>query len=69
MDGRTTASKGSTLRELAEDMLSMGCTTVVNMDGGGSSTLALRMPGKEGFTILNKPRTAPCAPSAPTSSS
>ena len=55
MDGRTTASKGSTLRELAEDMLSMGCTTVVNMDGGGSSTLALRMPGKEGFTILNKP--------------
>lgn len=55
MDGRTTASRGSTLRELAEDMLSMGCTTVVNMDGGGSSTLALRMPGKDGFTILNSP--------------
>ena len=55
MDGRTTASRGSPLRELAEDMLSMGCTTVVNMDGGGSSTLALRMPGKDGFTILNSP--------------
>ena len=55
MDGRTTASKGSTLRELAEDMISMGCTTVVNMDGGGSSTLALRMPGKDGFTIVNEP--------------
>ena len=55
MDGRTTVSKGSTLRELAEDMISMGCTTVVNMDGGGSSTLALRMPGKDGFTIVNEP--------------
>ncbi|MFR3289455.1 MAG: phosphodiester glycosidase family protein [Lachnospiraceae bacterium] len=47
--------RAAPLRELAEDMLSMGCTTVVNMDGGGSSTPALRMPGKEGFTILNKP--------------
>ena len=54
-DGRSTASRGSTLRELAEDMLSMGCTTVVNMDGGGSSALALRMPGKDGFTIVNEP--------------
>lgn len=54
-DGRSTASRGSTLRELAEDMLSMGCTTVVNLDGGGSSTLALRMPGTSGFTIVNEP--------------
>ena len=54
-DGRSTSSRGSTLRQLADDMLSMGCTTVVNLDGGGSSALALRMPGKSGFTVVNKP--------------
>lgn len=55
MDGRSEASRGSTLDELAEDLLSMGCSTVVNMDGGGSSALALRMPGSEGFTVVNTP--------------
>lgn len=55
MDGRSEASAGSTLEELAADLLSMGCTTVVNMDGGGSSALALRMPGSEGFTVVNEP--------------
>lgn len=55
MDGRSKSSAGSTLEELAADLLSMGCTTVVNMDGGGSSALALRMPGSEGFTVVNEP--------------
>lgn len=55
MDGRTTASRGATLEELANDMISRGCVTVVNMDGGGSSILSLRMPGKSGFTTVNSP--------------
>lgn len=55
MDGRSKSSAGSTLEELAADLLSMGCTTVVNMDGGGSSALALRMPGSEGFAVVNEP--------------
>ena len=55
MDGRSGLSAGSTLEELAADLLSMGCVTVVNMDGGGSSALALRMPGNDGYTIVNRP--------------
>lgn len=55
MDGRTTASRGATLEELANDMISRGCMTVVNMDGGGSSILNLRMPGKSGYTTVNSP--------------
>ena len=37
MDGRSDLSAGSTLDELVADLLSMGCETVVNMDGGGSA--------------------------------
>lgn len=55
MDGRSELSAGSTLDELVADLLSMGCETVVNMDGGGSSALALRMPGQDGYTIVNNP--------------
>ena len=55
MDGRSSYSSGATLEELAEDMLDMGCVDVVNLDGGGSSVLALRMPGEDGFSIMNRP--------------
>ena len=55
MDGRSDLSAGSTLDELVADLLSMGCETVVNMDGGGSSALALCMPGQDGYTIVNNP--------------
>ena len=55
MDGRSDLSAGSTLDELVADLLSMGCESVVNMDGGGSSALALRMPGQDGYTIVNNP--------------
>lgn len=38
-DGRTSASTGLTLYELAEVMSDLGCTTAYNLDGGGSSTM------------------------------
>jgi exopolysaccharide biosynthesis protein len=38
-DGRTSASTGLTLYELAEVMSNLGCTTAYNLDGGGSSTM------------------------------
>lgn len=38
-DGRTRASTGLTLRELAEFMQSLGAVTAYNLDGGGSSTM------------------------------
>ena len=55
MDGRTTASRGSTLSQLAQDMISMGCIYAVNMDGGGSSTMSLLLPGKSAGTVVNSP--------------
>lgn len=38
-DGRTNASEGLSLYELAEFMESLGVTTAYNLDGGGSSTM------------------------------
>lgn len=39
VDGRQRTSAGMTLDELRDYMMWMGCKEVVNMDGGGSSTL------------------------------
>jgi exopolysaccharide biosynthesis protein len=40
IDGRDTGySKGATMTEAAEIMLSLGATTAYNLDGGGSSTM------------------------------
>ena len=38
-DGRTSASDGLTVYELAQIMQQLGATTAYNLDGGGSSTL------------------------------
>lgn len=42
VDGRTTASRGMTLAELAETMQSFGCVGALNLDGGGSTTVVIR---------------------------
>lgn len=55
LDGRSSLSVGATLEDLAQDMLSMGCVDVVNLDGGGSSVMSLRVPGIDGFTVVNDP--------------
>ena len=55
LDGRSGESAGATLEELALDLISQGCRTVVNLDGGGSSVMSLRIPGKSGFTVVNTP--------------
>ena len=47
VDGRTSASKGLGLYDLANAMLSLGCSDAVNLDGGGSSVLYTRQPGKD----------------------
>ena len=39
VDGRNTDSAGCTTEELANYMLSQGCVTAFNLDGGGSSTI------------------------------
>ncbi len=49
VDGRQSMSRGTGLDELARVMLRLGCTEAINLDGGGSSVLAL------GGMSLNRP--------------
>jgi exopolysaccharide biosynthesis protein len=50
-DGRTSASAGLSLYELAEFMKGLGVTTAYNLDGGGSSTMVFN------GTVVNNPTT------------
>ncbi len=56
VDGRETGvSEGVRLPELAELMLERGAVSAINLDGGGSSSLAVRRAGTDGAVIVNKP--------------
>lgn len=48
-DGRQTASEGLSLPELAQLMKDLGCIEAMNLDGGGSSQMAV------GTTLINRP--------------
>ncbi len=50
-DGRTSASEGLSLSELAEFMQSLGVQTAYNLDGGGSSTMYFN------GSLINNPTT------------
>jgi hypothetical protein len=41
VDGRSAASRGVSLSELADMLLNLGATDAMNLDGGGSSTLVV----------------------------
>ncbi|MCH7905065.1 MAG: phosphodiester glycosidase family protein [Armatimonadetes bacterium] len=49
VDGRQSMSDGATLEELAHVMIDLGCTDAINLDGGGSTTLAIA------GVVLNRP--------------
>jgi len=49
VDGRQAMSTGMKLSELASLMISLGCTDAVNLDGGGSTEMALA------YGVLNSP--------------
>lgn len=58
-DGRTSASTGLYLYQLAEFMESLGATTAYNLDGGGSSTMCfngavINNPTTDGRTIKER---------------
>jgi hypothetical protein len=56
VDGRQPGySSGLTLREVAERMLDLGCVTAIELDGGGSTVMLVRMPGERDIKIVNKP--------------
>src|SRR5690606_33991543 len=55
VDGRSPRSVGMTYRELADFLLYQGAFHALNLDGGGSSTLAIRRAAGRGVEILNVP--------------
>ena len=56
VDGRQTGySVGLTQKNLADELLRQGCETVVNLDGGGSTSLSVWIPGQSGPAMRNKP--------------
>ena len=56
VDGRQSGySTGVNLEELAELMLSRGVVQALNMDGGGSTTMAVRLPGDPEVSVVNRP--------------
>jgi len=55
VDGRQPGySIGVRLDELGELMVSRGAVTALNMDGGGSTTMAVRVPGTDGVSVVNR---------------
>ncbi|MGI5970426.1 MAG: S-layer homology domain-containing protein [Oscillospiraceae bacterium] len=55
IDGRSSASAGATLSQVANDFIEMGCVDAVNFDGGGSSALSAIMPGENASNVQNVP--------------
>lgn len=55
LDGRRETGSGETIAGLAALLLRLGARDAVLLDGGGSSTLAFRMPGEPVATVRNKP--------------
>lgn len=54
VDGGKT-SRGMTQIELADFMVTLGAWTAINLDGGGSTTMAARRLGDQSASLLNKP--------------
>ncbi len=55
VDGRSDDSYGLRMVSLARTLLSFGCVTAMNLDGGGSTTAIVKYPGENEFTLVNQP--------------
>ncbi len=55
LDGRSEASKGMNLHELAELLKREGAADAINLDGGGSTTLVLKNPATGVQVVTNRP--------------
>ncbi|MFJ9389621.1 phosphodiester glycosidase family protein [Nocardioides sp. NPDC101246] len=55
LDGQTGASRGMTRAELARFMISLGAYQALNLDGGGSTTMAARVAGDVEPRIVDTP--------------
>ena len=56
IDGRKAGhSIGASLTQVGERLLELGCQTVLCLDGGGSTNLAVTTPDSTAATIINRP--------------
>lgn len=56
VDGRKPGvAIGMSYAELGAEMLRLGCRCALNLDGGGSSVMAVCNPDRKSFRILNQP--------------
>jgi exopolysaccharide biosynthesis protein len=56
VDGRRRDySNGLSLGEVASRMIDMGCVTVIELDGGGSTAMTVRMPGETESKVVSRP--------------
>ncbi|MFJ7825444.1 phosphodiester glycosidase family protein [Psychrobacillus sp. NPDC096623] len=56
VDGRQSGySTGMSLNEFAQYLKSMGAYRALNLDGGGSTAMAVRKPGDTNVSLFNKP--------------
>lgn len=55
IDGKQTDSRGMDLNELGAFMKGLGAVNALNMDGGGSTTMAARLPGETATGLVSSP--------------
>ncbi|MBF8290053.1 MAG: Metallophosphoesterase, partial [Chloroflexi bacterium] len=55
VDGGRSGSRGMRLPELGDLMLSRGAVNAINLDGGGSTALAVRRAGTPGPVLVSRP--------------
>ena len=56
VDGRQSGySNGVSEANLAAELRDQGCVWAVNLDGGGSTTMSVLLPGQDGTALVNKP--------------
>ncbi|MFI0543275.1 phosphodiester glycosidase family protein [Streptomyces sp. WSLK1-3] len=55
LDGAPDYRRGLTIAEVADAMRTLGSIDAFSLDGGGSTTMAARMPGTGAVTALNHP--------------
>lgn len=56
VDGRQSGySSGLSQLDLAQELLDQGCRWAVNLDGGGSTSISVWLPGQSGPALRNKP--------------
>ncbi|WIV12069.1 phosphodiester glycosidase family protein [Proteiniborus sp. MB09-C3] len=55
IDGRDTSYKGVSQETMADIMLTLGAYDAINLDGGGSTTMAIKPAGTDDPVIVNRP--------------